>query len=70
MIQLTQKELEIIYGAGWASYLVPILVGVVTGGPIGAAVAVGGVIANAGVDNLQHVYRHHEIPTIGQMINR
>lgn len=67
---LTQKEIECVAGAGWGSFLIPIAIGLVTGGPIGAGIAVGGVIVNAGVKNLEHLHKHGEIPTIGQMVNR
>jgi hypothetical protein len=71
MIELTQRELEIVAGGGWASFILPVVIGIATGGPIGAAVAFGGIVATAGVKNLEHMHKSNgEIPTIGQMINR
>ena len=69
MIKLTIRECEYIEGGGWASFILPVVIGVVTGGPIGAAVAVGGVIATTGVKNLEHLHKHGQIPTFTQMVN-
>ena len=70
MRELTQMELEFIAGGGWLSFVFPIVIGFATGGPVGAGIAVGGIIATNGVKNLEHLHKHGNVPTIDQMVNR
>lgn len=70
MIDLTLQEVLLVSGAGWASWLAPIIIGIVTGGPIGLGVAVGGLIVNTGVQNLEHLHKHGTAPTLGEIYNR
>lgn len=70
MIELSSQDVMCVAGAGWGSFLIPIAIGFVTGGPVGALVGVGGVIAVAGTKNIEHLHRTGEIPTINEIVNR
>lgn len=70
MKELTQMEIEYVAGAGWGLFVFPVVIGFITGGPIGAGIAAGGVIATAGVKNIEHLHKHGDVPTIEQMVNR
>ena len=70
MIELSSQDVMCVAGAGWGAFLIPIAIGFITGGPIGAGIAVGGVIATAGVKNVEHLHRTGEIPTINEIVNR
>jgi hypothetical protein len=68
MIELTIKECELVGGAGWIVYLLPIALGLVTGGPVGVGLAIGGIIATTGASNLEHLHRHGSTPSFGDMV--
>jgi hypothetical protein len=69
MYELTLQDVECVAGAaGWAVFVLPIVIGFVTGGPIGAGIAVGGVIATAGVNNLEFMHKNQgRTPSIHDM---
>ena len=69
MRALSKMEVEEVSGAGWMSFLLPIVVGFCFGGPAGAVAAAGVVVTQAGVKNLEHLNKKGEIPTFEQIVN-
>lgn len=66
---LNDLEAKQTCGAGWLTFVFPVVIGFFSGGPAGAIIMAGTVIASTGAKNLEHLYKHHEIPTVDQIVN-
>ncbi len=69
MKELNIEEVESVSGSGWFTFLLPIVIGFATGGPAGAVIGAGAVIATTGAKNLDHLSHNGKIPTVHEMIN-
>lgn len=69
MVCLTDWQVKQVSGAGWASWIIPVVSGFIFGGPAGVAVVAGTYIATKGIDNLEHLHKHGDVPTLGEMLN-
>lgn len=67
---LNQTEIDLVAGAGWASWIIPVVSGFIFGGPAGVVAVAGTYIATKGIDNLEHLHKHGDIPTLDQMVNK
>jgi hypothetical protein len=69
MRALDLVEVEEVSGGGWIVAAVAIAGGFILGGPMGGALAITTTLAATGAKNLEHLQKHKEIPTFGDMIN-
>lgn len=67
MIELDKEMLVYVEGAGWASFILPVVSGFIFGGPVGVVAVAATFVATKGIDNLEHLHKHNEIPTLPQM---
>lgn len=67
MIELSYRECELVEGGAWAAWIIPLAIGLVTGGPVGGLAVVATFIATKGVDNLEHLHHHGSTPSMGDM---
>lgn len=69
MRALSTIEVEEVAGGGWVIALTAIAGSFILGGPMGGALAITSMLAATGAKNLEHLQKHKEIPTFGDMIN-
>lgn len=68
MKQLSINQCLQVEGAGILGWIVPCVAGFIFGGPAGVMVVASTYIATKGVDNLEHLYTHNEVPSMGHVI--
>jgi hypothetical protein len=66
---LNQMEIDLIKGAGWGSWIIPICAGFIFGGPGGVVLVATTYVANQGIKNLDYLDKHGQPPPIDWIIN-
>ncbi len=70
MKELNLVETQEVNGAGLFKFVLPVIIGFLTGGPAGAVAGAGAAIAMAGANNLEHLSDHRKIPTVQEILNK
>ena len=69
MRQLSVCGAKQVSGSGWLKFIFPVVIGFVVGGPVGAGIAAGTVLATTGVSNLECLQKNKQVPTLDNIVN-